>query len=73
MAAGGSGSSTGSTGSTPPDAMYAGPHSPYTADGMARGDCPEDGANGGGGSTTPDTAPAPSTPSQQDGSSNPSL
>ncbi len=65
MAAGGSGSS-GSSGSSPPAA-----YSPYAADSATRGDCPDHNGGGGGGSTTPNSAPA--TPSQQDGSSNPSL
>ncbi len=66
MAAGGSGSS-GSSGSSPPAA-----YSPFAANGTATRDCP-DHQSGGGGSTTPNSAPAPAAPSQQDGSSNPSL
>jgi hypothetical protein len=72
MAAGGSGSS--GTGS--PVASYDGAHSMYAADGSnTQGDCPNMGGSGGGGSTTPSTPTTPnsSSPSTQDGSSNPAL
>jgi hypothetical protein len=69
MAAGGSGSS----GTSPPPASFGGPKAMYAASGShAKGDCPNMGGSSGGGSTTP-SAPAPSTPSTQDGSSNPAL
>jgi hypothetical protein len=84
-ASNGSGSDPTSNGAPSPVASYdfGGPphHSMYAADGdQANGDCPnmggDDGGSGGGGSTTPstpETTPAPSAPSTQDGSSNPSL
>jgi hypothetical protein len=60
MAAGGSGSS--GTGNSSPPAAYA----PYAADdGTAADDCPNMGGGSGG--------LAPTAPSQQDGSSNPTL
>ena len=70
MAAGGSGSS----GASPPAAPHGGgPHAMYAVSGShAHGDCPNMGDDSGGGSTTP-SAPAPATPSTQDGSSNSAL
>jgi len=77
MAAGGS-TSSGASASTP-QTYSDGPHAMFAASGgtHAAGDCPNmggDNGGGGGSSTTPSTTPsAPTTPSTQDGSSNPSL
>lgn len=69
MAAGGSNSSGVSSS---PVASYDGPHSMFAADGEhPSGDCPNMGGDSGGSSGGGSTAPT--TPSTQDGSANPSL
>ena len=68
-AAGGSGAS----GTSSPPASPGAPHAMYAAtDSQARDDCPHMGGGSDDGSTTP-SAPAPTAPSNQDGSSSPAL
>jgi len=80
MASGGSSAPSDTSSPTPSIPSYADPQPAFAADDgpHGHGNCPDEG-DGGGGSTTPSTpstpgtTPAPSTPSPQDGSSNPGL